>query len=74
MVCVGLTSAAEAGVVMAGPKIGLKTDGVGFAVVLAGCTEAVEAVGAEVVGAEAIKPKRLPPPRLSVVDDDDGRG
>lgn len=74
VVCVGLTSAAEAGGVMTGPKIGLKTDGVGLAVLLAGCAEVVGAVGAEVVGAEvvdaeAMTPKGLPAPRLSVVDE-----
>lgn len=73
VVCVGLTSAAEACVVMAGPKIGLKTDGVGFVVLLADCADDVGVDGAEVVGAEAMKPNRLPPPRLSVVDED-GKG
>lgn len=63
VVCVGLTSAAEAG-----PKIGLNTDGVGLAVLLAGCAETVGAVGAQVRGAEVVRAKRLPLPRSSVVD------
>lgn len=65
---VGLTSAAEAGVVKHGPKIVLNPDGVGLAVLLAGCAETVGAVGAQVMGAEVGRPKRLPFPRLSVVD------
>lgn len=58
---------------MAGPKIGLNPDGVGLAVLLAGCAEAMGAVVAQVVDAEEVKPKRLLPPWLSVVDED-GRG
>lgn len=73
MVCVGLTSAVEADVDMAAPKIGLNPEAVWFAVLLADCAEAVGAVGAQVVGAEEVKPKMLPPPRLSLVDED-GRG
>lgn len=73
VVCVGLTSAADAAIDMAGPKIGLNSDDVVIrAVLLAGCAEAVGAVGAHVVDAEDVKPKRLPPPR-SVVDVE-GRG
>lgn len=72
-VCAGLTSAAEAGVDMAGPKTDLNPDGVALVVILAGCAETVEAIGTQVVVAEEVMSKRLPPPKLTV-EDEDGRG